>query len=148
MISINNIMCAVDFSEVSPKVASYTQLLARSFNASVRVVYATPGLSEYVAYHVPSTPVDRLEKIVDEIALQAEKQIELFIQENFSNISVTGKVLRGFAPEQIVKFASDENIDLIVIGTHGHRGISRVLFGSVADRVVKTAPVPVMTIRP
>jgi nucleotide-binding universal stress UspA family protein len=112
------------------------------------VVYATPGLTEYVSYHVPSTPIDKLEKIVAEISAQAEQDMDVFVRENFSNNKVKGKVLSGFAPDQILKFASDEDIDLIVMGTHGRRGINKVLFGSVADRVVKTAPIPVMTIRP
>jgi nucleotide-binding universal stress UspA family protein len=148
MVKINKIMCAVDFSEISPKVASYAELLARTFKASLWVVYANPGLTEYVSYHVPSTPIDKLEKIVAEISAQAEKDMDVFVRENFSNIKVRSKILSGFAPDQILKFARDEDIDLIVMGTHGRRGINKVLFGSVADRVVKTAPIPVMTIRP
>ncbi len=145
MINIKNIMCAVDFSEMSSKVASYAQLLAKSLNASVKVVYVAPSLSQYVGFHVPPTSI---ENFVGEIVTGAEKTMDSFIQENFSDIDVVGKVLSGYAAEEILNFAHDENADMIIMGTHGRKGIDRVLFGSVAEKIVKSASIPVMTIRP
>lgn len=145
MATIKNIMCAVDFSEMSAKVASYTQLLGKSLNASVKVVYVAPSLSQYVGFHVPPTSI---ENFVGEIVSGAEKTMDAFIQENFTDIEVSGKVLSGYAAEEILNFAKDENIDMIVMGTHGRKGIDRVLFGSVAEKIVKAASMPVMTIRP
>ena len=54
----------------------------------------------------------------------------------------------GYAPEEILKAAEENHCDLIVMGTHGRKGIDRIIFGSVAEKVVKTSPVPVLTIRP
>jgi nucleotide-binding universal stress UspA family protein len=56
-------------------------------------------------------------------------------------------VIRGIPYEEILKFAEEKNIDLIVIGTHGRKGIDRVLFGSTAERVVRNASCPVLTVR-
>ncbi|MFW5731190.1 MAG: universal stress protein [Desulfonatronovibrionaceae bacterium] len=145
MARIENIMCAVDFSDMSAKVASYTQELAKSLNASVKVVYVAPSLSQYVGFHVPPTSI---ESFVGEIVTGAEKTMDSFIEENFSQIQVEGKVLSGYAAEEIINYAEQENIDLIVMGTHGRKGIDRVLFGSVAEKIVKSAKMPVMTIRP
>ena len=145
MSEIKHIMCAVDFSEMSAKVAAYTQLLAKSLNASVKVVYVAPSLSQYVGFHVPPTSI---ENFVGEIVSGAEKTMDSFIQENFSEIDVTGKVISGYAAEEILGFAKEEGIDLIIMGTHGRKGIDRVLFGSVAEKIVKSASIPVMTIRP
>lgn len=145
MARIGNIMCAVDFSDMSSKVASYTQELAKSLNASVKVVYVAPSLSQYVGFHVPPTSI---ENFVGEIVTGAEKTMDSFIEENFSQINVEGKVLSGYAAEEIINFAEQENIDLIIMGTHGRKGIDRVLFGSVAEKIVKSAKMPVMTIRP
>jgi nucleotide-binding universal stress UspA family protein len=145
MVDIRNIMCAVDFSEMSPKVASYVLLLAKSLNASVKVVHVAPSLSQYVGFHgSPSS----IEGFVEEIVSEAEKKMEAFIQEHLSEINVTGKVISGYADEEILSLAGQGDTDLIVMGTHGRRGIDRVLFGSVAERVVKKSPVPVLTIRP
>ncbi len=145
MTKIKNIMCAVDFSEMSAKVASYAQLLSKSLNAPVKVVYVAPSLSQYVGFHVPPTSI---ENFVGEIVSGAEKTMDSFIQENFSDIDVSGRVLSGYAAEEILNYAGEENIDLIIMGTHGRKGIDRVLFGSVAEKIVKSASIPVMTIRP
>ncbi|MFN2341885.1 MAG: universal stress protein [Desulfonatronovibrio sp.] len=145
MAQIKNIMCAVDFSEMSAKVASYTQTLSKSLGASVKVVYVAPSLSQYVGFHVPPTSI---ENFVGEIVTGAEKTMDTFVEENFSEIDVTGKVLSGYAAEEILNYADSENIDIIIMGTHGRKGIDRVLFGSVAEKIVKAAKMPVMTIRP
>lgn len=145
MALIKNIMCAVDFSEMSAKVASYTQTLAKSLDASVKVVYVAPSLSQYVGFHVPPTSI---ENFVGEIVTGAEKTMDTFVEENFSEIDAAGKVLSGYAAEEILNYADSENIDMIIMGTHGRKGIDRVLFGSVAEKIVKAAKMPVMTIRP
>lgn len=145
MALIKNIMCAVDFSEMSAKVASYTQTLAKSLDASVKVVYVAPSLSQYVGFHVPPTSI---ENFVGEIVTGAEKTMDTFVEENFSEVDVAGKVLSGYAAEEILNYADNENIDMIIMGTHGRKGIDRVLFGSVAEKIVKAAKMPVMTIRP
>ena len=148
MVRIDKIMCAVDFSQISVKVASYAQLIAQSLNASVRVLHVAPSLTEYVAFHLPPTSLDKMEKIVGDVMGKAERTMESFVRENFSNVDVTGKVMKGYAPEKILNFVRDEDIQLIIMGTHGHTGIKRVLFGSVAENIVKKASVPVITIRP
>ena len=55
--------------------------------------------------------------------------------------------MRGIPYEEILKFAAEKGISLIVIGTHGRKGLDRVLFGSTAERVVRNAPCPVLTVR-
>jgi len=80
--------------------------------------------------------------------------MESYIEENktlFADAgvsSVTGKVLTGDVAEEILTFAAKKKVELIVMGTHGYKGLERIMFGSVADKVVKTACCPVMTINP
>ncbi|WP_291318990.1 universal stress protein [Desulfonatronospira sp.] len=145
MAEVKKILCAVDFSDMSSKVADYAQTIAKSMNSSVKVVYVAPSLSQYVGFHVPPTSI---ENFVGEIVSGAEKTMDIFIQENFSEIDATGHVLTGYAAEEILKYADQENMDMIIMGTHGRKGIDRVLFGSVAEKIVKSAPIPVLTIRP
>lgn len=142
---INKILCAVDLSDHSKEVAAYASLLAKKMGASVTVVYTAPSLSQYVGFHVPPNTI---ENFVGEIVTGAEKSMEAFVQENFEGIEARGQVLIGYAAEEIINRAHEENVDIIVMGTHGRKGIDRILFGSVAEKVVKNADMPVLTVRP
>jgi nucleotide-binding universal stress UspA family protein len=145
MKEIKKILCAVDLSEHSTAVAEYAVLLARSFGASVVVVYTAPSLSQYVGFHVPPNTIDNF---VGEIVTGAEKSMDEFVAGHFSGVTAKGQVLIGYAAEEILNRAHEEEVDLIVMGTHGRKGIDRILFGSVAEKVVKNADMPVLTIRP
>ncbi len=145
MKQIKKILCAVDLSDHSKAVAEYTTTLAKATGASVIVVYTAPSLSQYVGFHVPPNTI---ENFVGEIVSGAEKSMESFVAENFPGVEATGQVLIGYAAEEILSRANEENADMIIMGTHGRKGIDRILFGSVAEKVVKNAVQPVLTIRP
>ncbi len=145
MQEVKKILCAVDLSEHSKTIAQYTLYLARALGAEVLVVYTAPSLSQYVGFHVPPNTI---ENFVGEIVSGAEKSMDTFVSENFPDVTAKGEVLIGYAADEIVNKAEDENVDLIVMGTHGRKGLDRILFGSVAEQVVKNAKPPVMTIRP
>ena len=134
MKDIKKILCAVDLSEHSKEVAEYAVLLAKGLKAS-----------QYVGFHVPPNTI---ENFVGEIVTGAEKSMESFVAENFVGVEAKGQVLIGYAAEEILNRAREEKADLIVMGTHGRKGIDRILFGSVAEKVVKNADMPVLTVRP
>ena len=142
---LGKILCAVDLSEHSKQVAQYAAMLAKSTGAELVVIYTAPSLSQYVGFHVPPNTI---ENFVGEIVSGAEKSMENFVAENFAGLPVTSKVVIGYAAEEIINHADAENVDMIVMGTHGRKGIDRILFGSVAEKVVKNAQQPVLTIRP
>ena len=145
MKDIKKILCAVDLSDHSKSVAEYATLLAKALHASVVVVYTAPSLSQYVGFHVPPNTI---ENFVGEIVTGAEKSMDAFVAENFPDVEAKGQVLIGYAAEEILNRAKEENVDIIVMGTHGRKGIDRILFGSVAEKVVKNATMPVLTVRP
>jgi nucleotide-binding universal stress UspA family protein len=145
MNQVKKIVCAVDFSEFSPVVAETAKTMAAAFDAEIIVLYAAPSLSQYVGFHVPPTSI---ENFVGEIVTGAEKSMETFLAEHFEGAKATGKVATGYAAEEIIKVGKDEGADLIVMGTHGRSGIDLILFGSVAEKVVKSSPIPVLTVRP
>lgn len=142
---IKKIMCAVDLSEDSKPVARFAANMAESLGASVLVIYAAPSLSQYVGFHVPPNTI---ETFVDEILTGAEQNMKTFVEENFKNVEAEGKVLVGYASEEILRHATEDHCDLVIMGTHGRKGFDRILFGSVAEKVVQNSPVPVMTVRP
>lgn len=145
MIEIKKILCAVDFSDTGNKVAEYAKTLAKNSDAKLLIIYAAPSLSQYVGFHVPPNSI---ENFVGEIVAGAEKTMETYLEENFSDMDVDGRVVTGYAAEEILKAVEEEGVDLVVMGTHGRTGIDRILFGSVAEKVVKSSPKPVLTVRP
>ena len=70
------------------------------------------------------------------------------MEEQFESDSCTARVVLGDPAEEILNYAQAEGIDLIIIGTHGRKGLERIIFGSVAERVLKKSPVPVLTVNP
>ena len=145
MAQIKKILCAVDLSEHSPAVADYAKTLAQSLNAQVICLYVAPSLSQYVGFHVPPSSI---ENFVGEIVSGADATMNAFLAEQFPGVKVEGKVVTGYAAEEVLNLADEQGVDMIIMGTHGRRGIDRILFGSVAEKVVKSAKCPVLTIRP
>jgi nucleotide-binding universal stress UspA family protein len=145
MLAIKTIVCAVDFSEYSLPVAEHAHVLAKALGAEVVVAYIAPALSQYVGFHVPPNSV---ENFVGEIVSGAEKTMETFLAENFPEAKARGKVVSGNPAEEILSIAEKEEADLIIMGTHGRTGIDRFLFGSVAEKVVKSSHRAVLTVRP
>ena len=84
----------------------------------------------------------------DKVLRTARARLDRFVAENLSEIiKVTSRVLVGTPFVEIIRYAREQSIDLIVIGTHGHSALAAMLLGNVAERVVRKAPCPVLTVR-
>lgn len=145
MAEIKKILCAVDFSDYSPFVAEYANMMAKCAGAKILVLYVAPSLSQYVGFHVPPSSI---ESFVGEIVTGAEDTMNSFVKEHFDQLDAEGKVVTGYPAEEILSIIKEEKCDMVVMGTHGRTGIDRILFGSVAEKVVKGSPAPVLTVRP
>lgn len=145
MFTLKKIVCALDLSEHSKKVAEYATSLAKISNATVVAVYSAPAMTQYTGFQVPPSTIDGF---VGEIVSGARSAMTDFVAENFKGVDVRAEIVVGYAAEEIIALAYAEDADIIVMGTHGRKGIDRILFGSVAEKVVKNSRVPVMTIRP
>ncbi len=142
--TVRRILCPIDFSDASPKVADYAATLARSAGAEIMAVYVAPEMNRYAKMYVAPNMIDTLEQ---DIVKGAEDKMESFLKKDFAGLKASGKVVIGYAPEAIVDLARALDADMIVMGSHGRKAIDRIIFGSVAEKVVKTSPVPVMTVR-
>ena len=143
--NVRKIMCAVDLSEDSKPIATYTAKMAKALGAKVLVIYAAPSLSQYVGFHVPPNTI---ETFVDEIISGADENMKAFVEENFQGVEAEGKVLVGYASEEILRHSVEDGCDVSVMDTHSRKGIDRILFGSVAEKVVQNSTIPVLTVRP
>jgi nucleotide-binding universal stress UspA family protein len=145
MSMFKRILCPVDFSEASGGIAKTAREFALKFDADVLVVYVAPSMIQYEIFDLPAASLPQL---VGDIVSGAEKTMADFVAKHFPDVRATGKVVSGDAAEAIVNLTQAEKADIIIMATHGRQGLNRLLFGSVAEKVVKTSPVPVMTLRP
>ena len=147
MITLKNILVATDFSEPSEAALSYGRALARTFTATLHVVHVVDNLASAVygvEGFVPSMPY-----VQKEIEDAARKRLDDRLVDNDNPPLPTRRVvITSKTPAlSIVEYARQEQIDLIVTGTHGRGAVAHLLMGSVAERVVRTAPCPVLTVR-
>ena len=139
---IKKILVPVDFSENSKKILGSASDIAEKFGAALSVVFVVQSFDDYSGFFVPHMPVAQFE---EEMVQGAEKKMASFLSDY---AGLESKVLVGDVGEEVIQHAEDAGIDMIIMGTHGYRGIEKVMFGSVAEKVVKSAPCPVLTINP
>jgi nucleotide-binding universal stress UspA family protein len=145
MIKIQNILVPTDFSEPSDSALVYGRTLARTFNARLHVLHVVDDsafLAGVDGYALNGRTV--LADMTDE----AEKQLlTCLTEEDWRDPKTITEVWTGAAAPGIVDYARQEAIDLIVMGSHGRGFISGLLTGRVAEKVVRIAPCPVLTVR-
>jgi nucleotide-binding universal stress UspA family protein len=147
MMTLKNILVATDFSEASEAALVYARELAEAVGGTLHVLH--------VAGNIAASAVGVEGYTTDFIALQREvedsarKRLEaLVIETDRRTLSAKTIVLTSNSPAQsIVSYAKDAHIDLVIVGTHGRGGMAHLLMGSVAERVVRTAPCSVLTVR-
>mgnify|MGYP000160649921 FL=1 len=146
MVEIKTILVPVDFSEVAPVLAKWAKAFAKQLNAKIILTYVLEDLSTYEGIFVDLKTLTELENTLYE---GAKKSMEDFLKEHFSDFPDVEPVLeKGDVVETILRVAQEKGADMIVIGTHGRKGLDRILFGSVAEGVVKNSPIPVVTLNP
>jgi nucleotide-binding universal stress UspA family protein len=141
---IKKILLPTDFSEGSKNALPYAMELAKQYNASLYLIHVIYDLSQASGLHVPHVNLDQLYL---EIEAAAKKELERFGLEELRGLDVHREIIRGVPYEEIIKFAEKNQIDLIVIGTHGRKGLEKLFFGSTAEQVVRRAPCAVLTVR-
>jgi nucleotide-binding universal stress UspA family protein len=124
----------------------YIQSIARKFNSEIHLLFVARVFDYFTGIYVPASSITSIEKdIID----GAEKRLDEFVEQYFSDYpDMVMSVVPGDASNKIIDYITANEIDLVIMGTHGRKGLDKVIFGSVAERVVKTAPVPVMVVNP
>jgi nucleotide-binding universal stress UspA family protein len=148
MIALKNILVATDFSEPSDAALAYGRELARGFGAALTLVHVVENALTR-AYGVEGGAMMINPELQRQLEAGAQDRVDREIyDEDRKLLQATGVVLVSNMPAAaIVSFARDARIDLIVMGTHGRGGMAHLFMGSVSERVVRTAPCPVLTVR-
>jgi len=135
-----NVLLPTDGSDAAAAAVPHAIELADRYGARLHVLYVA-DTTEYSTVTFEDDVVDPLteqgEAVVDDVVEAAEER----------NVEAVGVVQQGGAYETILQDVDDQDVDVIVMGTHGRRGLDRALLGSVTERVVRTADVPVLTVQ-
>jgi universal stress protein A len=144
MILLNSVLVAFDFSDTSKHALTYGYNLARAFGGRLHVLHVTDVISTSAAQFYPEGPGDP-EATATDLALAYLR--DMLAAEGAEDAQVAVRVSSN-AAQAIVDHAKEVHADVIVVGTHGRSGMSRLLMGSVAEHVVRNAPCPVLVVRP
>ncbi|OBQ51713.1 universal stress protein [Halodesulfovibrio spirochaetisodalis] len=145
MPSIKNILVPVDVMEDNGFFVEYAKMMAEKHEAKVTLLYARPPLDRFYDVYLTDDVVEKLkadskQRAIDELDKLAENQLQ--------NTDVSIKLRRGQPQDLILEMTETGDYDMVIMGTHCRKGMERVLFGSVANRVVKHSNTPVLTIHP
>jgi nucleotide-binding universal stress UspA family protein len=143
MITLERILVPTDFSDYSRPAITYACELAKRFSAELQVLHVVPPPLIAGPY------IGAVSDAVLQPEVAAKRELEELEDPGFQQVARVERVIRMGTPfVEIVRYAKENDIDLIVMGTHGRTGVVHALIGSVAEKVVRKAPCPVLTVRP
>ncbi len=143
---MQRILFPVDLTENSEKLVQYVKTMAGKFDAEVHVLFVVRIFQYFTDIYVAPPSISIFE---NELVEGARRKMDEFVLSNFSGLPrCRGEVVLGDPSDAIINYIGEHAIDLVIMGTHGRKGLDRVLFGSVAERVVKTSKVPVLVANP
>jgi nucleotide-binding universal stress UspA family protein len=146
MKKIEKILFPIDFAEHFETLVPWVSTFVNSFDATLYALFVTQDLGDFSSFHVPH---GNLQQFQEEALKAAQRKMSIAAKEEFKAFKkVEARVVQGSPAEKIIETAQKEGIDLIIMGTHGRKGLERAIFGSVCDKVVRNAPCPVLTINP
>lgn len=134
----DKILVPTDGSEGSEVALEHAKSLAKNYDSEVHLIYVADVRTQNTG-DIMANFIGELEKI-------GEKAVNSMLEELDEVDSVVTEVIKGIPHREIIEYANEKNMDLIVMGTHGRTGLDRILLGSVTEKVVRTSEVPVMTV--
>ncbi|HEY6952252.1 MAG TPA: universal stress protein [Bacteroidota bacterium] len=145
MKEFKKILVPTDYSELSLTAMDYAVSFSRMFGAQLFLLHTLDTIPVLALHAVDMTT----ETVIYETEKNAKSDLHDFVRSKFGDIPNLVEVVRkGIAEHEIVRYAQEENIDLIIMATHGRSGLAHVLMGSVAEKVIQHSPVPVLAVKP
>jgi nucleotide-binding universal stress UspA family protein len=146
MKEVYKILFPADLSEASSKLAPEVIAMAQKFSAEIHLLFVASSFEKFKTFYIPHPS---LKNFGDEVLQGGQKKLAEFVEEFFADYpKLKTAVVQGDPAEEILKYIVDQKVDLVIMGTHGRKGLDRILFGSVATQVVQKSPAPVLTINP
>lgn len=142
---IKKILFTTDFSEGTSHALSYATDMSKKYGSKLHILHVVHNIFIYPGLHIPHGSLDIVNKEMEEAAQKALRKLAASACDECKEIE--SSVVLGIPYEEILKYALEHDIDLIIIGTHGRKGLNRAILGSTAERVVRNAHCPVLTVR-
>lgn len=139
---IKNILFPVDLSDSSETACVFVDEFLKAFKPKLYFLHVVYDISRVAGWYVPHISTDELNK---EMVASAKKKLERFMCEElrgYKNVERT--VLAGIPEDEILRFAEEKNIDLIIMPSHARKGLDKVLMGSTSEKVLKRSKCPVL----
>lgn len=144
LVMFRRIVCPTDFSAPAAQAAHYAAGLAKSCGAEVILLHVVAELS----YPMRSLgTVTAFPNLQDEMQKRASEELDEAKAKLGEGITVRTEMRHGDIHDEVLGCATDNDCDLIVLGTHGHTGLKHMLLGSTAERIVRMSEIPVLTVR-
>ena len=146
MIEIKKILFPLDLTENSSKILPYVLSVSEKYNSQIYLLHVVQDLNKWGKLYVPHPSMDKFQ---EEAIESAKKTMDKICENQLQSCpNFQKRVVSGDTVDEILKIIESESIDLLIMGTHGRKGLEHVIFGSVAENVVKKSPVPVLSINP
>jgi len=146
VIELRRILVPTDFSMFSQVATTYAAALVEKFGSELYLLHVVQDLTVFLPEAVAAAPPVAVP--IDQFMAAARSAMERSLADpSLQNLTVHQEIREGTPFYEIIRFAKEARIDLIVMGTHGHSGLVHVLLGSVTEKVVRKAPCPVLTVR-
>src|SRR4030095_2913719 len=144
---IRSILLPTDFSECGNYALAYATSLARTFGASILCIHVIEPMVPTVGYSGMTEPLP-IADISDQLEDSAERELPKLAEcDECTGLEVEEVIVHGEAASEIVRVAKERQVDLIVVSSHGRKGLGRILFGSTAEAIVRHAPCPVLVVK-
>jgi nucleotide-binding universal stress UspA family protein len=146
MLKIEKILFPSELREYSLKTLPFVLSMSEKFNSTIYLLHVIEDISKWGGFYIPHISLDLYQ---EEAMEAAEKFMDQVCNQQMQGCpNFQRRILSGDPAAEILKTIESENIDLVVMGTHGYKGLEHAIFGSTAEKVVKKSPVPVMVVNP
>jgi nucleotide-binding universal stress UspA family protein len=146
MVEIKKILFPCDFTENSTKILPYVRSFADKYDSMIYLLHVVQDLLKWGGFYIPHLSLTVYQR---EAIKSAEKTMEKVCMEHMEGCPNFQKmIVAGDPDDEILKNIETEGIDLVIMGTHGRRGMEHTILGSVAEKVVRKSPVPVLIVNP
>jgi nucleotide-binding universal stress UspA family protein len=146
MVKINKILFPCDLTENSKKILPYVLSVAEKYESQIYLLHVVQDLQRWGNVFIPHSSTEVYQK---EAMQGAEKAMNRVCEEDLKGCpNFTKMIVSGNPASEILETIESEGIDMVVLGTHGRKGLEHAIFGSVAENVVKKSPVPVLIVNP